>query len=56
MKTVSKKRLVLECETVAQLTNNSLADVKGGATPSLVISFIVTMLSCGFFCNPQKAR
>ena len=56
MKTISKKKLVLDRETITTLNEVKLDDVKGGATPSVIASLIITMLSCGFFCNPQKAR
>lgn len=52
---VVKKKLVLERETITQLSNATLEGVNGGLTPFLV-SVVITMLSCGFFCNPQKAR
>jgi hypothetical protein len=55
-KTVLKKKLTLDRETITPLTEDTLENINGGSTPSVVISFIVTMLSCGFFCNPQKAR
>jgi hypothetical protein len=57
MKTmISKKKLVLERETISQLNEVKLDDVHGGATPVFIASLIITMLSCGFFCNPQQAR
>ena len=56
MTTISKKKLVLDRETISQLNEVNLADVKGGATPSFIASLIITMLSCGFFCNPRQAR
>jgi hypothetical protein len=55
-KTVLKKKLTLDRETISPLTAETLENVNGGGTPSIIASFIITMLSCGFFCNPQKAR
>ena len=56
MNSISKKKLVLDRETISTLNEVKLDDVKGGATPSMIASLIITMLSCGFFCNPRQAR
>ena len=50
-----KRKLTLNRETLVTLTPDALEGVQGGLTPAIV-SFVITMLSCGFFCNPQKAR
>ncbi len=53
-----KRKLTLNRETLVTLTPESLQSAQGGITPAIpaIVSFVVTCLSCGFFCNPQKAR
>jgi hypothetical protein len=50
-----KRKLTLNRETLVTLTPEALESAQGGLTPAIV-SFVLTCLSCGFFCNPNKAR
>ena len=56
MKKHALKKLVLNRETLQNIDAPALEGVAGGATPSIIASIVITMLSCGFFCNPRQAR